>query len=48
MIKINYYVGCNDKDTLKQEKPDSYFMTIFNICFDNYTITQTTGKYISY
>lgn len=47
MIKINYYVGCNDKDTLKQEKPDSYFMTIFNICFDNFTITQATGKFVN-
>lgn len=45
MIKINYYIGCNDKDTLKQEKPKDYFMTIFNSCFENFTLTQATGKF---
>lgn len=47
MIKINYYVGCNDKDTLKQETPDSYFMTIFNTCFENFTVTKATGKFVN-
>lgn len=47
MIKINYYVGCNDKDTLKQETPDNYFLTVFDICFDNYTVTQAIRKFVS-
>lgn len=47
MIKINYYIGCNDKDTLKQEKPNNYFMTIFNACFDNFTVTEATGKFVN-
>lgn len=47
MIKINYYVGCNDKDTLKQEIPDNYFMTVFDICFDNFTVTQVIRKFIN-
>lgn len=47
MIKINYYVGCNDKDTLKQEKTDSYFMVVFNACFDNFTVTEAIGKFVN-
>ena len=47
MIKINFYVGCNDKDTLKQETPDNYFMAIFNTCFTNFTVTEATGKFVN-
>lgn len=47
MIKINYYVGCNDRNILKQELTDNYFMTIFNACFDNFTVTQATGKFVN-
>lgn len=47
MIKINYYVRCNDKNTLKQETPNNYFITIFNACFDNFTVTKATGKFVN-
>lgn len=47
MIKINYYIGCNDKDTLKQELTDDYILNIINGCFDNYTITKATGKFVN-
>lgn len=47
MIKISYYVGCNDKDTLKQKYPDDYFIMVFNTCFDNFTVTQATGKFVN-
>lgn len=47
MIKVNYYIGCNDKDTLKQKLSDDCFMMVFNTCFDNFTVTQSTGKFIN-
>lgn len=47
MIKINYYVGCNDKDTLKQKYPDDYFIMVFNTCFNNFTVTEATGKFVN-
>ena len=47
MIKINYYVGCNDKDTLKQKLADDYFITVFSLCFNNFTITEATGKFVN-
>lgn len=45
MIKINYYVGCNDKDTLKQELSVNYILSMIDCCFDNYTVTEATGKF---
>lgn len=47
MIKINYYVGCNDKDTLKQKLSDDCFMMTFNTLFDNFTVTEATGKFVN-
>lgn len=47
MIKINYYVGCNDKDILKQKYPNDYFIMVFKTCFDNFTVTQASGKFIN-
>lgn len=47
MIKVNYYIGCNDKDTLKQKLSDDCFMMVFNTCFDNFTVTQSTGKFVN-
>ena len=47
MIKINYYVGCNDKDTLKQELTDNYILSMIDCYFDNFTVTEATGKFIN-
>ena len=45
MNKITYYVGCNDKDTLKQELPDEFFISTFDSLFDDYTLSQTQGRF---
>lgn len=45
MYKITYYIGCNDKDTLKQELPDEFFISVFDSLFDNYTLTQAQGRF---
>lgn len=45
MYKITYYIGCNDKDTLKQELPDEFFIATFDSLFDNYTLSQTQGRF---
>lgn len=30
MYKITYYIGCNDKDTLKQELPDTQIISVID------------------
>ena len=45
MYKITYYIGCNDKNTLKQELPDEFFIATLDSLFDNYTLTQTQGRF---
>lgn len=45
MYKITYYIGCNDKDTLKQELSDSFFISTLDSLFDNYTLSQTQGRF---
>lgn len=45
MYKITYYIGCNDKDTLKQELSDEFFIATLDSLFDNYTLTQTQGRF---
>lgn len=45
MIKIDYYIGCNDKDTLKQKLTDKCILRVIDCCFDNYTVTQVKGKF---
>lgn len=45
MYKITYYVGCNDKDTLKQELSDETFISVLDSLFDNYTLSQTQGRF---
>lgn len=45
MYRITYYIGCNDKDTLKQELPDEFFISVFDSLFDNYTLTQAQGRF---
>lgn len=45
MYKITYYIGCNDKDTLKQELSDEKFISVFDSLFDNYTLSQAQGRF---
>ena len=45
MYKITYYIGCNDKDTLKQELSDVFFIATLDSLFDNYTLSQTQGRF---
>lgn len=45
MYKITYYIGCNDKDTLKQELPDEFFIATLDSLFDNYTLSKTQGRF---
>lgn len=45
MYKITYYIGCNDKDTLKQELSDEFFISTFDSLFENYTVSQTQGRF---
>lgn len=45
MYKITYYIGCNDKDTLKQELSDAQIISVIDSVFDNYTLTQTRGRF---
>ena len=45
MYKITYYIGCNDKATLKQELPDEFFISTLDSIFDNYTLSKTQGRF---
>lgn len=45
MYKITYYIGCNDKDTLKQELPDTQIISVIDSVFDNYTLSQALGRF---
>ena len=45
MYKITYYIGCNDKDTLKQELPDEFFISTLDSVFNNYTLSQSQGRF---
>lgn len=45
MYKITYYIGCNDKDTLKQELSDEFFISTFDSLFKDYTLSQTQGRF---
>ena len=45
MYKITYYIGCNDKDTLKQELSDEFFISVFDEVFKDYTLSQTQGRF---
>lgn len=45
MYKITYYIGCNDKDTLKQELSDEFFISTLDNLFDDYTLSQTQGRF---
>lgn len=38
MYKITYYIGCNDKDTLKQELSYNDFIIVFQTLFEDFTL----------
>nr|DAP28679.1 MAG TPA: Protein of unknown function (DUF3574) [Caudoviricetes sp.] len=45
MIKVIYYIGMNDKNTLKQELAKSDFITEFDEIFRDYTIVEASGRF---
>jgi hypothetical protein len=45
MIKITYYVGTNDKDTLKPELFKRDFIKVFDELFKDYTLIEAIGKF---
>lgn len=45
MYKITYYIGCNDKDTLKQELPDAKIIRVIDNLFEDYTISKAYGRF---
>lgn len=44
MYKITYYIGCNDKDTLKQELSDTQIISVIDNLFKDYTLSKTQGR----
>lgn len=45
MIKVTYYIGMNDKDTLKQELTKIDFILEFDNLFRDYTLNEVQGKF---
>lgn len=45
MIKVTYYVGTNDKDTLKPELCKRDFIKLFDELFKDYTLVEGVGKF---
>lgn len=45
MIKVTYYIGMNDKNTLKQEKSRADFVVVFDEIFKNYTLSDAQGRF---
>lgn len=45
MYKITYYIGCNDKDTLKQELSDAKIIRVIDNLFEDYTISKAYGRF---
>lgn len=45
MIKITYYVGTNDKDTLKPELCKKDFIKVFDELFKDYTLVEAIGRF---
>ena len=45
MIKVTYYVGMNDKDTLKQELAKIDFVIELDKIFRDYTIYEAQGRF---
>nr|DAU25126.1 MAG TPA: Protein of unknown function (DUF3574) [Caudoviricetes sp.] len=45
MIKVTYYVGTNDKDTLKPELYKRDFIKLFDEIFKDYTLVEAIGRF---
>ena len=45
MYKITYYIGCNDKDTLKQELSYNDFIFVFQTLFKDFTLQKCIGYF---
>lgn len=45
MIKVTYYVGTNDKDTLKPELCKRDFIKLFDVLFGDYTLVESVGRF---
>lgn len=45
MIKVTYYIGMNDKDTLRQELVKIDFVVEFDKIFRDYTIYEAQGRF---
>lgn len=45
MIKVTYYIGMNDKNSLKQEFAKSDFIIEFDKVFRDYTVYEAQGRF---
>lgn len=45
MIKVTYYIGMNDKDTLKPELCKRDFIKLFDVLFGDYTLVESVGRF---
>ena len=45
MIKVTYYVGTNDKDTLKPELCKKDFIKVFDELFKDYTLVEAIDRF---
>lgn len=45
MIKVTYYVGTNDKNTLQRELDDISFTKVFDNVFKDYTFQKAQGRF---
>lgn len=45
MIKVTYYIGMNDKDTLQQIYKKEYFINELDEVFRDYTILEAQGRF---
>ena len=45
MTKVTYYIGMNDKNTLKQELAKTDFILEFDKVFKDYTIHEAQGRF---
>lgn len=45
MIKATYYIGTNDKNTLRRELYDMTFIKTFDDVFQDYTLQKAQGRF---
>lgn len=45
MIKVIYYIGTNDKDTLKPKLCKRDFIKLFDEIFKDYTLVEAIGRF---